>query len=544
MAHLCTYDEKSRTWYGPRVTPVFNPAASVGQIFNDILLRSPDRIIQIDVDTGARMSCAEFRQRMIRAVQNLASVGLAKGDIVALANGNSENVGPLFCALLTLGATVNPLAPGFNKQDMAHMLRLTQPKMIFCEDSNYEIVKAAAEEAVQGKSPLLFVVESERADVRHAEELLKETGREELFFPPQIENTREAIALILCSSGSTGLPKGVCWSHAHLINMLGCYPISDSTVSFNFSPLYWGSGLFTLIGSFGTASTRLITRKSFCVETFFKAVEKYKANFIFMPPSYAIQVVRHERATEVDFSSIKMLALGGSFVSEELRDRFDRLLPNGRTFNTVGISEVAWVTCDMIQRKRGSVGTPTINVSAKIVDEVTGQDLGVGERGEVLFQFLEPFNGYYGNPEATKATIEERGYTRSGDIGHFDEEGYLFLMDRQKDIFKYRNFTISPSELESIVGRLDGVREVCVVAVPEDAERTSELPAAVIVRQPGSTLDAEQVISFVAGQVSDFKRLRGGVHFFDELPKTQSGKNLRRKVQEMLLAKIGSNGSQ
>ncbi|XP_049536845.1 uncharacterized protein LOC125951821 [Anopheles darlingi] len=540
---LCTYDEQSRTWHGPHVTPVFNPVASVGQIFNDILLRSPDRIIQIDVDTGARMTCAEFRLRMIRAVQNLASVGLSKGDIVALANGNSENVGPLFCALLTLGATVNPLAPGFNKQDMAHMLRLAQPKMIFCEDSNYEIVKAASAEAIQGNSPPLFVVESERKDVRHAEELLKETGREESFFPPQIENSREAISLILCSSGSTGLPKGVCWSHAHLINMFGCYPISDSTVSFNFSPLYWGSGLFTLIGSFGTAATRLITRKSFCVETFFKAVEQYRANFIFMPPAYAIEVVRHERASQVDFSSIKRMALGGSFVSEELRDRFDRLLPNGRTFNTIGISEIAWVTCDIGQRKRGSVGTPMTNVSVKIVDEVTGQDLGVGERGEVLFRFLEPFNGYYGNPEATKAAIDERGYTRSGDIGHFDEDGYLFLMDRQKDIFKYRNFTISPSELESIISRLDGVREVCVVAVPEDAEKTSEMPAAVIVRQAGSTLDAAQVINFVEEQVSDFKRLRGGVHFVEELPKTQSGKNLRRKAQEMVLAKIGSNGS-
>ncbi|ETN65862.1 AMP dependent ligase [Anopheles darlingi] len=540
---LCTYDEQSRTWYGPRVTPVYNPAASVGQIFNDILLRSPNRIIQIDVDTGAQLSCAEFRKRMIRAVQNLASVGLAKGDIVALANGNSENVGPLFCALLTLGATVNPLAPGFNKQDMAHMLRLTQPKMIFCEDSNYEIVKAASAEAIQGNSPPLFVVESERKDVRHAEELLKETGREESFFPPQIENSREAISLILCSSGSTGLPKGVCWSHAHIINMLGSYPIADSTVSFSFSPLYWGSALFTMIGSFGTAATRLITRKSFCVETFFKAVEQYRASFIFMPPSYANQVVRHERVTEVDFSSVKMLSLGGSFVSEELRDRFDRLLPKGRTFNTIGISEIAWVTCDIGQRKRGSVGTPMINVSAKIVDEVTGQDLGIGERGEVLLRFLAPFNGYYGNPEATKATIEERGYTRSGDIGYFDKDGYLYLIDRQKDIFKYRGFHVSPSELESIVERLDGVREVCVVAVPEDAENTSEMPAAVIVRQDGSTLDAAQIVRFVEEQVSDFKRLRGGVHFFEELPKTQSGKILRRKVQEMVLAKICNNST-
>uniref|UniRef100_A0A182IYX5 AMP-dependent synthetase/ligase domain-containing protein n=1 Tax=Anopheles atroparvus TaxID=41427 RepID=A0A182IYX5_ANOAO len=539
---LCTYDESTRTWHGPRVVPIFNPEASIGQVMNDILKRSPERIMQIDMDTGNRMSCAEFQMRMIRLAQNLTKeCGLQRGDIVTLANVNSENVAPLACALMTIGAPFNPLAPNFSKDDMAHMLRLTQPKMIFCDDANVDVVRAATRRAVEGNPPI-YVLESTRDDVRHAEDLLKATGREEQFVPTHLGNSRENLAMILCSSGTTGPPKGVCLTHAQIICMIGGNPLGKPMTVFNFSPLYWATGVVMLLNTFSNASTRLITRRPFSEETLFEAVEKYRASFIFMPPSYANQVVRHGRVHEVDFSSLQFLALGGSYVSDALRDQFERLLPNGRTYNSVGTTEVGWVSCDIGKRKRGSVGTPMVNVSVRIVDE-QGKDLGVGERGQLLLKHSESFVGYYRNEEATRDTVDERGFVRTGDVGYMDEEGYLYIIDRQKDIFKYRGFHVSPSELEVVLGQIEGVREVCVVSVPEDEDRTTELPTAVIVRAEGSTLDAKEVSRIVDGQVSDFKRLRGGVHFVESLPKTQTGKILRRKVMEMVLEIMSGDGA-
>ncbi|XP_053673669.1 probable 4-coumarate--CoA ligase 3 [Anopheles nili] len=530
---LCTYDEKTRTWCGPRTVSVYNPEASVGQILNHILQRTPDRIMQIDMDLGGRMNCTEFRTRMIRMVQNLTVAGLRKGDIVALATGNSENVAPLACALMTIGAPLNPLAPGFNEDDMAHMLRLTQPKMVFCDDANVEVVRLAARKAIDGE-PTIYVLESKRTDVRHAEELLAETGREQKFTPTHLGNSHELLSMILCSSGTTGPPKGVCVTHAQTITMIGCYPLSEPNTVFNFSPLYWLTGVMMLLNTFSGGATRLITRRPFSAETFFEAVEKHRASFVFMPPSYASQIVRHERASHVDFSSLRMVAIGGSYVSDDLRDRFDVLLPNGRTYNTVGTSEVGWITCDIGGRKPGSVGTPMVNISVRIVDEA-GVDLGVGQQGQVLLKYTEPFYGYYRNEEATRETVDERGFTRTGDMGYMDEDGYLYLIDRQKDIFKYRGFQISPSELESLIAQLPGVQEVCVVGVPEDVDRTTELPTAVVVRVPGSDITAQDIVQFVASKLSDYKHLHGGVHFVDELPKTQSGKILRRNVLELVL---------
>ncbi|XP_053664182.1 uncharacterized protein LOC128713348 [Anopheles marshallii] len=536
---LCTFDEQSRTWYGIQKEPIYNPKANVGEILNHILARTPDQIIQIDMDTSERMSCTAFRTRMIRFVQNLTDAGLRKGDIVAMANGNSENVAPLACALMTLGAPFNPLAPGFNEADMAHMLHLTEPKMIFCDESNFDVVSKAACTVFDNERPI-YVFESSRTNVKHAEDLLKPTGREEQFVPPHLGDSQELLSMILCSSGTTGPPKGVCVTHAQTIAAIGSNPNSTPMTVFNFSPLYWGTGIYLLLSTFSSASTRLITRRPFSAETFFEAVEKYRANMVFMPPSYASQVALHERVAQVDFSSLRMLAMGGSYVSDALRDKLDQLLPNGRTYNTVGTSEIGWVSTDFGKRKPGSVGTPVVNIAIKIIDDA-GNDLGVGEKGHVLIKGPEPFLGYYKNEEATRATIEERGFTRSGDVGYFDEEGYMYFIDREKDIFKYGGFHVSPSELEAIVAQIEGVSEVCVVGIPADAEHTTELPTAVIVRRAGSSLSAKQVTDIVDRKVSDFKRLRGGVYFMDQLPKTQTGKNLRRKVLEKVMSLVEGN---
>ncbi|XP_058122367.1 probable 4-coumarate--CoA ligase 3 [Anopheles ziemanni] len=540
---LCTYDESTRTWYGPKVVPIFNPKASVGQVMNDILRRSPDRIIQIDMDTGFRMSCGEFRTRMIRLAQNLVEVcGLQQGDIVTLVNANSENVAPLACALMTIGVTWNPLAPAFAENDIAHMLRMTQPRVIFCDDGNVDVVHAASRKAVQGNPPI-YVFESARDDVQHAEDLLKATGREEQFVAPNLGDSRENLAIIMSSSGTTGPPKGVCLTHEQIIGIIGSNPLAKPMTIFNFSPLYWATGMVMVLTTFSSSSTRLITRRLFSEEKFFEAVEKYRANFVFMPPSYANQILGHERVQKVDFSSLVFLAVGGSYVSDALRDRFERLLPNGRTYNSVGLTEIGWASCDLGKRKPGSVGTPTANVSVRIVDE-EGNYLGVGKRGEILLKNTEStFVGYYKNEEATRNAFDGSGFFRTGDIGYFDEEGYLYIIDRQKDIFKYRGFHVTPSELEAILGQIEGVREACVVGIPEDADRTTELPTAVIVRSEGSTLDAVEVNRIIDSQVSDFKRLRGGVYFVESLPKTQTGKILRRKVVEMLYEIMPPNGA-
>uniref|UniRef100_A0A182IV29 AMP-dependent synthetase/ligase domain-containing protein n=1 Tax=Anopheles atroparvus TaxID=41427 RepID=A0A182IV29_ANOAO len=528
-----TYDAESRTWHGPTVKGVFNPEASIGQVVFEVLSRSPERVMQIDMDTGRSMTYAEFMTRMIRFAQNLATIGIRKGDVVALANANSENLAPLVCALLSIGAPLSPLAPGFNQDDMANMLGVTQPKLVFCDANNYETVRAAVIRVIGKKTPPIYVFEDTRDDVRHAEELMKETGQEDKFIPIYLGDTSQTLAAIVCSSGTTGAHKGVSQSHANLMQFSAIQPFHPKPiVFFNFSAIYWVSGLSSLLYAFTTGGIRLFTRNGFNEEQFFEAIEKYNVNNIFTPPAYANAVLCDPRLQKIDFSSINLWILGGSFVPEDLRDKIDALLPNGRSVNAFGSSEGGGLAMDFLMRTRNAIGPVMPGACVRVVDE-NGNILGVGERGEFLVKTGIPFLGYYNNPEATMNAVDEEGYYRSGDIGYIDEKGVVYLVDRKKDIFKYKNFHVTPSELEALIRKIDGVQDVSVVGIPDEAQVT-DLPAALIVRKPNSVLDAQTVQSIIDNQVTDFKRLRGGVHFVSELPKTEGGKVMRRKVAEIV----------
>ncbi|XP_053673670.1 probable 4-coumarate--CoA ligase 1 [Anopheles nili] len=529
-----TYDETTRTWRGPTVKTLFNPEASLGQVMLNVLDRSPEREMQRDMDTGRSLTYAEFRMRLVRFAQNLTKLGVRSGDVVALINTNSENVAPLACALLTIGAPFNPIAPGFHEDDMAHMLAISRPKLVFCDADNYIVVRKALKRVYTQAAdlPPVYVFECTRDDVQHAEDLLAETGTENQFMAPYLGDSHKKVAVILCSSGTTGSHKGVQLTHALCALLSPLYVFMPKpSIEFAFSALYWMSGFHSMLNVFTTGGVRLITRKPFNEETFFEVIEKHRASLVFTPPAYASAILAHPRSKTVDFSSLITWAVGGSPVPDGLRDRIDALLApsGGRSFNGYGSSETGSVAADVLGRKPNAIGSIMPNVEVRIVDE-KGQRLGVGEQGELLVRSCEGFAGYYGNGQASAAAIDPEGFFRSGDVGFLDEDGFLHLVDRQKDIFKFRNFHVSPTDLEEIVLRIAGVQDACVFGIPHV---DGDLPAVAIVRLPGATgPDAEQVRSTVDEQVADFKRLRGGVFFMSEFPKTQSGKVLRRKVAE------------
>uniref|UniRef100_A0A182QIE9 AMP-dependent synthetase/ligase domain-containing protein n=1 Tax=Anopheles farauti TaxID=69004 RepID=A0A182QIE9_9DIPT len=541
VRHLKTvYDTNTQTWHSPSVKLLFNPEASLGQVMLEILLRSPDRVMQRDMDTGRSMTYAEFRTRLVRFAQNLTANGVRQGDVVTLANANSENLAPLACALLTIGAPMNPLAPSFNEDDMANMLRTTKPKLVFCDDNNYEVVRNALEKVVTDKDqmPPLYVLESDREDVKHAEDLLKETGQEENFAAPYLGDSHKTLAGILCSSGSSGVHKGVRMTHAVCVHKTTMFRFSSvPTVEFTFSSLYWTTGFTFLLGPFFSGGIRLFTRNAFNEDDLFTAIEKHRATVIFTPPASVSAMLAHPKTKSADFSSVRFWITGGSYVPEGLRDRMDALLAptGGRLLNGIGPTETGLIAIDLVRRKPNAIGPLMPNIMVRIVDE-SGTRLGVGEPGELLVKSVEGFGGYYENEEATAQAIDADGFFRTGDVAYIDEDSYLYVVDRQKDIFKYRNYQISPNDLEAIISRIEGVKSVCVVGIP-DAESATDVPAAAIVRTgDASALEAAQVRTIVDAQVSDFKRLRGGVYFVEELPKTHSGKILRRKVTEMIRA--------
>lgn len=527
---MAQYDPKAKMWRGPVRPSVLNPEANLGQVVIDLLSRNPSKVIQINADDESEMTCGEMKRRIARVAYHLSELGLGKGDFVSLACGSSENVVPVYIGCLAIGVVVNPLAPVFNKDDFAHMMKLTQSKAVFCDENNREVVEQAVEEAIKVK-PSMFVFGKAGGSCRSVEDLLSPVADENQYNPEYLGDSKKLMAMVLCSSGTTGLPKGVCLSHANLIEgdvfreAHNCGPI------FNFSALFWATGMYAVLTSLFYTRTRVFTSQPFNEVLLIKILSKYNVEDVFTPPAYVAALQNYPNFNQLKFRSIKQWTMGGAMVSEQMINNLSNQIPNGVAGPIYGTSEMGIIS--RIPFATGSVGTLCHNTQAKIVDE-EGNRLGSNEKGEIRLKHKHPMLGYLYNEEATKSAFDEEDFFKSGDVGYFDSQGYLYVIDRIKDIIKFNNYQISPSDLETIIEKVDGVRLVCVVGVPL-ADKSGDLATAVIERSEGSKLTEQQVIGFVDGQVADYKRLRGGVRFVNELPKSAAGKVLRRLVKEMVL---------
>lgn len=525
---MSQYDSANRTWSGPIQPSIFNPEANIGQVVLNILSRTPSKIIKINADTGYEMTCAEMKRRIVRIALHLKNLGFRLGDLATLACSNTDNLVPVYVACVTLGIAVNPLAPVFKRTDLAHMMRLTQSKVVFCDEANRSEVEEAVKEAIRVK-PRIYVMGERNGDALSVDELLAPVEDEDNFVPPYLGDSKKLTATVLCSSGTTGLPKGVCLSHAHLIAGELFSDTLDAGPIFNFSPLFWMTGVFAAHNSIMYTRTRVITTKPFSADTFFSIIQRYQVEDIFTPPSAIAAIQSSPDYRTVQLTSVKRWLIGGSTVSPEmvtsLRERFSTI----DVKSLYGCSEYGCVTSPML-----STGSLAKNMTVKITDE-SGRKLGPDQKGEICLQYNFKFLEYINNKEMTTNAFDDEGFYKTGDIGYFDTEGRLFVVDRIKDIIKYMNFQISPSDLEDIILKIRGVAQVCVAGIPTE-DRSSELATAMIVKQPGSSLSAEEVVDTVNGQVGDYKKLRGGVFFVEQLPMTPAGKVLRRSVRDMIIS--------
>lgn len=528
MAH---YDPRVKLWRGRICPTVLNPEANVAQVVINLLSRTPEKITQINVDDGSEMTCAEMKRRIARVAQNLTKLGCRKGDLVSLACVNSENVVPVYIGCMAIGLAVNPLAPVFGKDDFAHMMKLTQSRVVFCDEDNREVVEQAVREAIEVE-PAMFVMGQRGGRCRSIDELLVPVPGEDNYMPEYLGDSKKLLAMILCSSGTTGLPKGVCLSHALLIESDTFATELNAGPIFNFSPLFWATGMFATLTSLYFSRARVITSKPFSEELLISIINEHQVEDLFTPPSYISALLSHPSIAGISFPSVKRWTLGGSMVSQQLLDNLGAHLPNGYAKPVYGTSEIGIITAADTSFAYGSVGTLIANLQGKIVDD-DGRRLGPEEKGEVRFKHKHRMMGYLHNEEVTEAAFDEEGFFKTGDIGYFDKDGYLYVVDRIKDIIKYKNYQISPSELESVIQKIDGVKLVCVVGVLME-DKSSDLATAVVERTEGSTLTEAQVVQLFDAQVSDYKRLRGGVLFVDKLPTSPAGKVLRRLVKELV----------
>lgn len=412
-------------------------------------------------------------------------------------------------------------------------MKMTQPKIIFCDSNNVLCIRDSLK-LLKTTVPI-FAFGGKVDGARMVEELFVPCENDELFCPPNLTDGKNTVAAILCSSGTTGLSKGVGLTHAAILeNMLKMSPLIQDDVLLCFSSLYWLSGFLTLMLATIVGARRIITTETFNPELFLYIVEKYKVTVTMTSPSYVALLLQSDRLCQSSLSSMKLFWCGGSYVAEELTREMNKYLINGKVQVAYGLTEIAgMLSANNTSRNPNSVGKLVFNVKVKLIDD-NGQCCGVNETGEICCKPLYPFLGYFGDDENTKQMLDDNGWLHTGDAGYFDADGYLYIVDRKKDILKYMNYQISPSELESIILTCDGVANVCIVGIPDLVK--TDLPAAVVVRTHfGHRITSEEIKNVVQETCSDFKQLRGGVYFVETLPMTPSGKILRRIVRGMAI---------
>jgi acyl-CoA synthetase (AMP-forming)/AMP-acid ligase II len=351
---------------------------------------------------------------------------------------------------------------------------------------------------------------------------------------PRVEiDPAEDVAVLPYSSGTTGLPKGVMLTHRNLVaNLLQAEPIvgaGPDDVLIGCLPFFhiYGMQVIMNLGLHGGAT--IVSMPRFELGQYLDLIESHRATRLFVVPPIALALAKHPSAEGRDFSSVDFIVSGAAPLGSELSDRLKERT-GAKVTQGYGLTETSPVTHNLHpdDDKPGSIGPPLIDTEVRVIDTETGEDLGDGERGELWIRGPQVMKGYLNNEEATAATIDSDGWLHTGDIGVRDADGHYEIVDRLKELIKYKGFQVPPAELEALIITHPGVADVAVIGVPD--EEAGELPKAYVVAADDD-LDPEELIGWIAERIAPQKRVRL-IELTDEIPKSPSGKILRRVLKD------------
>lgn len=294
---------------------------------------------------------------------------------------------------------------------------------------------------------------------------------------------------------------GVSLSHAAILDIqTRLEQIHSDDVLLNFSQLFWISGLMVLLWGTLHGATRLITTQKFSPELEFHLIEKYKATIVMNAVYQMVSLVKSDLINETDLSSVKHYLVAGNKVPYDISAKLNEYLSNGNVHNVIGMTETSGIYAGVFPEfsDKDTVGKLLSSVKAKIVDD-DGNACGINSNGELCLKFNYKLIGYYGSPDATEQVFDEDGFFVTGDIAYFDENGYLFIVDRKKEMLKYYNFQVTPSEIEGFLLNSTEIEAACVVGVPDIT--ACDLPAAAIIRKKHSKITEQDIFLMVESNI-------------------------------------------
>ncbi|KAJ3105153.1 putative fatty-acid--CoA ligase FadD10 [Phlyctochytrium planicorne] len=510
-----------------------------------------NRVLFIDSLTGKKITVGDFVQQVERFASGLVRVaGVKKWDVVGIYAPNHFDYGVVVHGIIRAGATVTSANPSYTAPELAHQLRDSGAKSLFTVP---ELLPAATQACAEVGIPVdrIYLLSSTLpAGTKIEMEALAKTlrtfndfvaGNERIAKVKfSLDELRNAPAYICYSSGTTGKPKGVVTTHYNMVSNIaqGTELLATSKDGkpgdtwVGVLPFFHMYGLNLSLHTAILNGISVVVISKFELEPFLTALEKYKVVTAHIVPPIAVALAKHPIVDKFNLSALKIVFSGAAPLGKELSAEVANRL-KVKVFQGYGMTELSPIATMATSNLNadGGVGYLVPNMEARLVSPTTGEDVGVGQEGELWLRGPNVMKGYHKNEAATTSTITSDGWLKTGDVAVVDSKGIYYIVDRIKELIKYKGFQVAPAELEAYLLSHPAVADCAVIPRPDEA--AGELPRAYVVLKPQVKCTEADLQKFIEGKVAPHKRLRGGVEFIDVIPKSPSGKILRRVLRDM-----------
>jgi acyl-CoA synthetase (AMP-forming)/AMP-acid ligase II len=516
------------------------PEVSVPQFVLAGAAERADRPALVDGLSGETLTHGELAAHVERMAAALAARGIGKGDVVAVFSPNTIWYPVVFHGIAAAGAVISPVNALYTPEEIAFQLKDSGAKMLVTVSPFLDRALAAVQ-----SSPVEEVIVMDGAEGHASLRDLLSTDAPAV----QVDiDPAEDLITLPYSSGTTGLPKGVMLTHRNLVaNVSQSRPlltVQDDERIIAVLPFFHIYGLTVLMNQGLQWGGAVVTLPRFDLEQFLRVIQDHRITRAFVAPPIVLALAKHPLVDSFDLSSLRSITSGAAPLDADLAQLAeDRLRKGGAEGVTVAqgygmteLSPVSHTTPEVGHEPegagptpKGTVGYALPNTECRLVDPATGEDAAPGERGELWVRGPQVMKGYLNNAQATADTLDGEGWLHTGDVAIVDDEGRYTVVDRVKELIKYKGYQVAPAELEAVLLSNPEIADAAVIGV-QDADSGEELPKAFIVRTPGSEITAEAVQAYCAERLAPHKKIRL-VEFIEQVPKSAAGKILRKDLK-------------
>ena len=477
----------------------------------------------VDGPSGRTITYAGLAAAARSFAGGLQAQGFGKGDVLALMSPNIPEYAVVFHGVALAGGIITTINPTYTHQEVHKQLVDSGATLLVTIPMFLEVASLGAADTSVRATYVLGEGEGARPIT-------------ELFGAPaeQVPVAPGDVVVLPYSSGTTGINKGVMLTHRNLVanvaQVLSGADIREDEKFIAVLPFFHIYGMQVLMNTGLRAGVTIITMPRFDLEPFLQLHQTHGITRSFVAPPIVVALAKHPMVDSYDLSKLEQVFSGAAPLSAELSLECGARL-GCEVVQGYGMTEMSPVShlTPPGNYKPGSCGVTAPNTVTKVVDAATGEELGIDQDGEICIEGPQVMLGYLNNPQATESTIDREGWLHTGDIGHVDADGHLYIVDRLKELIKVSGFQVAPAELEALLLTHPDVADAAVIGRPD--ESAGEIPVGFVVLRPGAQSTEQDISDFVAGQVAHYKQLRR-IEFIDAIPKSASGKILRRVLRD------------